>query len=43
MSATSWLFGWQADRGVARLQNRFYLQSVEEAFRHLVTETLASF
>jgi hypothetical protein len=32
---------WQADRGVAGLQRRFYPQSVDEAFQHLVTEALA--
>lgn len=41
MSATSWLYGWQADRGVARLQKHYYPQSVEEAFQHVVTNALA--
>jgi hypothetical protein len=34
---------WQADRGVACLQGRFYPQSVDEAFQHVVTEALARY
>lgn len=37
------VIAWQADRGVACLQRRFYPQSVDEDFQHVVTEALASF